>query len=166
MKKLNQKSDEVTVVIEVSFKENFNEVKKYIREEQCPLFFNLNDDGIIRFEWFVDEDEKGGTLIEVFQNSNVWEELGNKIIGSPVNIRFMELFNVEKLSVLGEINEKFFEIKLKPCDQNYQESEFKDPHFYHPISFDINFNKKIYKKPINLIKACTISKKLKFIINK
>ncbi len=121
MKKLNQKSDEVTVVIEVSFKENFNEVKKYIREEQCPLFFNLNDDGIIRFEWFVDEDENGGTLIEVFKNSNVWEELGNKIIGSPVNIRFMELFNVEKLSVLGEINESFKEkIKgLNPVVKSY-----------------------------------------------
>ena len=121
MKKFNQKSDEVTVVIEVSFKENFNEVKKYIREEQCPLFFNLNDDGIIRFEWFVDEDKKGGTLIEVFKNSNVWEELGNKIIGSPVNIRFMELFNVEKLSVLGEINESFKEkIKgLNPVIKSY-----------------------------------------------
>ena len=121
MKKLNQKSDEVTVVIEVSFKENFNEVKKYIREEQCPLFFNLNDDGIIRFEWFVDEDKKGGTLVEVFKNSNVWEELGNKIIGSPVNIRFMELFNVEKLSVLGEINESFQEkIKgLNPVVKSY-----------------------------------------------
>lgn len=121
MKKLNQKTDEVTVVIEVSFKENFNEVKKYIREEQCPLFFNLNDDGIIRFEWFVDEDKKGGTLIEVFKNSNVWEELGNKIIGSPVNIRFMELFNVEKLSVLGEINEGFKEkiSGLNPIVKSY-----------------------------------------------
>ena len=121
MKKLNQKSDEVTVVIEVSFKENFNEVKKYIREEQCPLFFNLNDEGIIRFEWFVDDDKKGGTLIEVFKNSNFWEKLGNKIIGSPVNIRFMELFNVEKLSVLGEINESFKEkIKgLNPVVKSY-----------------------------------------------
>ena len=121
MKKLNQTSDEVTVVIEVSFKENFNEVKKYIREEQCPLFFNLKDDGIIRFEWFVDEDEKSGTLIEVFKNSNIWEELVNKIIGSPVNIRFMELFNVEKLSVLGEINESFKEkIKgLNPIVKSY-----------------------------------------------
>jgi len=121
MKKLNQKIDEVTVVIEVSFKENFNEVKKYIREEQCPLFFNLNDDGIIRFEWFVDEDKKGGTLIEVFKNSNVWEELGNKIIGSPVNIRFMELFNVESLSVLGEINEGFKEkiSGLNPIIKSY-----------------------------------------------
>ena len=70
MKKLNQKNDEVTVIIEVSFKENFNEVKKFIREEQCPLFFNLNDDGIIRFEWFVDEDKKGGTLIEVSPSSD------------------------------------------------------------------------------------------------
>ena len=121
MKKLNQKSDEVTVVVEVSFKENFNEVKKYIREEQCPLFFNLNDEGIIRFEWFVDDDKKGGTLIEVFKNSNFWEKLGNKIIGSPVNIRFMELFNVEKLSVLGEINESFKEkIKgLNPVVKSY-----------------------------------------------
>ena len=121
MKKLNQKPDEVTVVIEVSFKENFSEVKKYIREEQCPLFFNLNDEGILRFEWFVDEDKKSGTLIEVFKNSNIWEELGNKIIGSPVNIRFMELFNVEKLSVLGEINESFKEkIKgLNPIVKSY-----------------------------------------------
>ena len=121
MKKLNQKTDEVTVVIEVSFKENFSEVKKYIREEQCPLFFNLNDEGILRFEWFVDEDKKSGTLIEVFKNSNIWEELGNKIIGSPVNIRFMELFNVEKLSVLGKINESFKEkIKsLNPIVKSY-----------------------------------------------
>ena len=121
MKKLNQKTDEVTVVIEVSFKENFSEVKKYIREEQCPLFFNLNDEGILRFEWFVDEDKKSGTLIEVFKNSNIWEELGNKIIGSPVNIRFMELFHVEKLSVLREINESFKEkIKgLNPIVKSY-----------------------------------------------
>ena len=121
MKKLNQKTDEVTVLIEVSFKENFSEVKKYIREEQCPLFFNLNDEGILRFEWFVDEDKKSGTLIEVFKNSNIWEELGNKIIGSPVNIRFMELFNVEKLSVLGKINESFKEkIKsLNPIVKSY-----------------------------------------------
>ena len=41
------------------------------------------------------------------EHSNVWEELGNKILGSPINIRFMELFNVEKLTVLGDINESF-----------------------------------------------------------
>ena len=62
--------------------------------------------------------------------------------------------------------EKFFEIKLKSCNQKSAKSEFIDPHFYHPLSFDINFNEKIYKKPINLIKACKADKGLKFIINK
>ena len=68
---------------------------------------DLNDDGIKWFEWFLNESDKTGTLIEIFENSNVWEELGNKILGSPINIRFMELFNVEKLTVLGDINESF-----------------------------------------------------------
>ena len=40
-------------------------------------------------------------------------------------------------------------------------SKFKDPNFYHPITFDINFNNQKYRKPINLIKACTKGKKLK-----
>jgi len=82
-------------------------IKKFIQDEQCPLFFNLNDPGIVRFEWFLDEEEKTGTLIEVFENSDVWEELGNKVLGSPINIKFRELFKIEKLSVLGNINESF-----------------------------------------------------------
>ena len=55
----------------------------------------------------MDEEEKTGTLIEVFDNSDVWEELGNKVLGSPINIKFRELFKIEKLTVLGDINESF-----------------------------------------------------------
>ena len=82
-------------------------IKKFIVDEHSPLFYNLNDDGIIRFEWFLDEEKKTGTLIEKFENSNVWEELGNKILGSTINLKFRELFKVEKLTVLGDINETF-----------------------------------------------------------
>ena len=67
--------------------------------------------------------------------------------------------------VFAENNKKFFEIKLKPCDQKLEKSIFKDSYFYHPVNFNINFNKKTYKKPLTLIKACTVSKSLKFIIN-
>ena len=108
MKKvLNVNNNQVTVLVEVSYSENIDEIKKYIRDEQCPLFFNLNDDGIVRFEWFLNENEKTGTLIEIFENSNVWEELGNKVLGSPINIKFRELFKIEKLTVLGDVNESF-----------------------------------------------------------
>ena len=114
-KKLNKNNNQVTVLVEVSYEKHINEIKKFIRDEQSPLFYDLDDNGIIRFEWFLNEDEKTGTLIEVFENSNVWEELGNKVLGSPINIRFKELFQIEKLTVLGNINEAF-EKKIKPMN--------------------------------------------------
>ena len=114
-KELNKKSDVVTVVIDVSFKDDIENVKHYIREEQCPLFYSFNDDGIINFEWFLNEEDNTATLIEVFKNSDVWEELGNKVIGSPINIRFRELFEIEKLTVLGDINDSFRQ-KIQPMN--------------------------------------------------
>ena len=114
-KELNKKSDIVTVVIDVKFKDNIETVRHYIREEQCPLFYSLNDDGIIKFEWFLNEGNNTATLIEAFKNSDVWEELGNKVLGSPINIRFRELFEIEKLTVLGDINDSFKE-KMQPMN--------------------------------------------------
>ena len=109
---LNKPNKNVTVVIDVSYTESIDSIRKYIREEQCPVIFNLNDDGIIRFEWYLNENDKTGTLIEKFENSDIWEDLGNKVLGSPINIKFRELFKVEKLTVLGEINDHFKE-KIK-----------------------------------------------------
>lgn len=106
-KALNLNNDQVTVLVEVTYSSDLEVIEKFIRDEQAPLFFNLDDPGIVRFEWFLNEAEKTGTLIEVFENSNVWEELGNKVLGSPINIKFRELFKIEKLTVLGDINENF-----------------------------------------------------------
>ena len=104
---LHTPNKNVTVVIDVSFTEDIETVREYIIKQQCPVIFNLNDEGIIRFEWYLNESDNTATLIEKFENSNVWEELGNKVLGSPINIRFRELFKVEKLTVLGEINDSF-----------------------------------------------------------
>ena len=78
------------------------------------------------------------------------------------------LFIMTILSVAAhsENNEKFFEIKLKPCNIKSLNSDFKEPNFYYPISFDINLRKKTLKYPINIIKACTVGNKLMFIKNK
>ena len=108
-RKLNSPNENVTVVIDVSFTEDIQTVREYIINQQCPVIFNLNDEGIIRFEWYLNESDNTATLIEKFENSNIWEDLGNKVLGSPINIRFRELFKVEKLTVLGEINDSFKE---------------------------------------------------------
>ena len=77
--------------------------------DRFPVIYSLNDDGIIRFEWYLNEADNTATLIERFENSDVWEELGNKVLGSPINIKFRELFKVESLTVLGDINDSFKE---------------------------------------------------------
>ena len=113
-KQLNKDNKQVTVIVDVSYSiENINEIKSFIRDEQCPLFFNLEDSGIVRFEWFIDKQKNNATLIEVFENTNAWEEIGNKVLGSPINLRFRELFKIEKLTVLGEVNETF-KAKINP----------------------------------------------------
>ena len=114
-KELNKNNNQVTVIVQVSYTEDVDKIKKFIKEEQSPLFYDLNDPGIVRFEWFLNEDEKSATLIEVFKNSNVWEELGNKVLGSPINIRFRELFTIEQLTDLGDVNESFKK-KIEPMD--------------------------------------------------
>lgn len=102
-KSLNQNNNQVSVIINVSYTESVDEIKKFIKEEQAPLFYNLEDSGIVRFEWFLNEKENTGTLVEVFKNSIAFEELGSKVIGSPINVRFNELFKIENLTVLGKL---------------------------------------------------------------
>jgi nitric oxide reductase activation protein len=39
-KKLNKNNNQVTVFVDVSYAtDNFDEVKRFIKNEQCPLFF-------------------------------------------------------------------------------------------------------------------------------
>ena len=109
---LNKKNNQTTVVIDVTYEVENNVARDFVRDEHATTFYNLKDNGILRFEWYLNEEDKTGTLIEVFENSQVWEELGNKLIGSPINLRFRELFTIEKITVLGEISDKFND-KLK-----------------------------------------------------
>ena len=60
------------------------------------------DKGLVKFEWFIDEASKTATLLEIFESPEAWEDLANKVIGTPVNIKFGQLFNIEKMTILGE----------------------------------------------------------------
>ena len=80
-------------------------------------------------------------------------------------VRILFIITILTVAAHSENNEKFFEIKLKPCNIKSQNSKFKEPNFYHPISFDVNLGKKTLKHPINKINACTVGKKLMFIKN-
>tara|TARA_B100001057_G_scaffold110086_1_gene108126 strand:- start:5563 stop:5940 length:378 start_codon:yes stop_codon:yes gene_type:complete len=118
---LNNNNQQTTVIIDVSFSEDIDIVKEFILNEQCPFVNSQADEGLIKFEWFLDESNKTGTLIEVFANPVAWEDLANKVIGTPVNVKFGEMFNIEGMTVLGEVTDAVKEkIKaMNPIIKNY-----------------------------------------------
>jgi hypothetical protein len=118
---LNNNNQQTTVIIDVSFSEDIDIVKEFILNEQCPFVNSQADEGLIKFEWFLDESNKTGTLIEVFANPVAWEDLANKVIGTPVNVKFGEMFNIEGMTVLGKVTDAVKEkIKaMKPIIKNY-----------------------------------------------
>jgi hypothetical protein len=120
MKKiLNQNNYQVSVLINVSYRHNIEEIKKFIIDEQTPLFFNLEESGIVRFEWFLNEKENTATLIEIFENAAAFQGLGDKILGSPVNLRFQELFQIESITLLGAVSDEF-KTKLQPMNPTFK----------------------------------------------
>ena len=118
---LNNNNEQTSVIIDVSFSEDIDIVKEFILNEQCPFVNSQADEGLIKFEWFLDESNKTGTLIEVFANPAAWEDLANKVIGTPVNVKFGEIFNIEGMTVLGEVTDAVKEkIKaMNPIIKNY-----------------------------------------------
>ena len=117
-KQLNENNEQVTVVVNVAYSLDEAEIESFITKEHSPFFFNLDDAGIVRFEWFINESENTATLIEVFENKNAFQELGGKVLGSPINIRFNEIFKINSLTVLGEVSNEFRE-KLKPMGADF-----------------------------------------------
>ena len=118
---LHNNDGHVTVIIDVSFSDDVKTIKDFVLNEQCPFIQSKAEEGLIKFEWFIDEETKTGTLIEIFNDSISWEKLADKVIGTPVNIKFNSLFIIEKMTVLGELTDNLEE-KLKaagPMVKNY-----------------------------------------------
>ena len=106
---LHKNKRQVSVVIDLSFSASLDEVKEFILNEQSPFILSQSDENLLKFEWFIDEDTKTATLLEVFANAEGFEVLAGKVMGTPVNLKFRDLFTVEKMTILGEPTESLKE---------------------------------------------------------
>ena len=106
---LHKNKGQVTVVIDLSFSASLDEVKEFILNEQSPFILSQSDENLLKFEWFIDEDTKTATPLEVFANAEGFEVLAGKVMGTPVNLKFRDLFAVEKMTILGEPTESLKE---------------------------------------------------------
>ena len=57
----------------------------------------------MRFEWFMSEDEKQATLIEMFADSDGAKQRLQNLQASPIVEPFQQLFKITSLTVLGAV---------------------------------------------------------------
>ena len=102
---LHKDSGQLRVIIDVSY-ESTDEFIDFIENEQCQFLESLGVDGLLKFEWYVDESTQTATLVEEFVDVASFQELASKAIGTPVNLKFREIAKFENMTVLGDVSEE------------------------------------------------------------
>ena len=105
---LHKDSGQLRVIIDVSY-ESTDEFIDFIENEQCQFLESLGVDGLLKFEWYVDESTQTATLVEEFADITSFQELASRAIGTPVNLKFREISKFENMTVLGEVSEEIKE---------------------------------------------------------
>ena len=105
---LHKDSGQLRVIIDVTY-ESTDEFIDFIENEQCQFLESLGVDGLLKFEWYVDESTQTATLVEEFVDVASFQELASKAIGTPVNLKFREIAKFENMTVLGDVSEEIKE---------------------------------------------------------
>ena len=74
-----------------------------MRENSSPYVYNCDEPKTIRFEWFLSEDEKSATLIEMFEDSDAAKLRLENHSASHLVEEFPEHFEIKQFIVLGDI---------------------------------------------------------------
>ena len=106
--KLHKDSGQLRVIIDVSY-ESTDEFIDFIENEQCQFLESLGVEGLLKFEWYVDESTQTATLVEEFADVASFQELASKAIGTPVNLKFREIAKFENMTVLGDVSDEIKE---------------------------------------------------------
>jgi len=105
---LHKDSRQLRVIIDVSY-ESTDEFIDFIENEQCQFLESLGVEGLLKFEWYVDESTQTATLVEEFADVASFQELASKAIGTPVNLKFREIAEFKNMTVLGDVSEEIKE---------------------------------------------------------
>ena len=115
MNELNKENSIITYIFELGLIKSVDEVKEFMRENSSPYVYNCSEPKTIRFEWFLSENEKSATLIEMFEDSDAAKLRLENHSASHLVEEFPEHFEIKQFIVLGDIKS---DMKEKLADWN------------------------------------------------
>ena len=68
---LQKTNSSLIVIFDVSFTEKFEVIERYIVEEEIPFISSLNQDNLVRFEWYFSQGVVKHGGVQIMKTMNV-----------------------------------------------------------------------------------------------
>ena len=106
---LNNDDGTITFILQMAVMPKTDDLESWITERSCRVTFEFEEMKTSRFEWFLSTDKAKATLIEIFDDSEGALTRFNNRISSPIAPEWMDRFEVESFTVLGDASHELRE---------------------------------------------------------
>ncbi|MDB3900442.1 hypothetical protein N9338_07530 [Luminiphilus sp.] len=106
---LNNDDGTITFILQMTVMPKTDDVESWITERSSRVTFEFEEMKARRFEWFLSTNKSMATLIEIFDDSEGALTRFNNLISSPIAPEWMERFEVESFTVLGDASHELRE---------------------------------------------------------
>ena len=106
---LNNYDGSITFILQMDVVSKTEDIESWITERSSRITFEFEELKTRRFHWFLSTDRSKATLIEVFDDSEGALTRFHNLMASPIASEWMERFEVESLSVLGDASHELRE---------------------------------------------------------
>ena len=110
MSELNIGSEQIITVIQCNVKSNPEEFKKWIKDRASKYVFELKEENTFSYEWFLSDNEKKATLVEIYTNSDATVQRFKNHGASPIANEVMEFVDFEAVYCFGNPKEDLREM--------------------------------------------------------
>ena len=107
---LNHHEKTITFILQMNVSAQANDITAWITDRSARVTHDFNEEKTRRFEWFLSSDHSKATLIEVFDDCDGALTRVQNLMSSEIAAEWMERFEIESLTVLGDVNDALAEV--------------------------------------------------------
>ena len=101
---LNQYNGSVTFLLQMRVVVGVEDVASWIADRSASATYEFQEKKTRRFEWYLSSNKDKATLIEVFDDTEGALTRVQNLMSSPIAAEWMDRFEIESLTVLGEVS--------------------------------------------------------------
>ena len=119
MSETNMKTNRIYYVLQMNIKCDSDEARRWIKDRSVKYTQDLQEEKTLSFEWFISQDGKEATLIELLADSDGYMQRLKNHIESPIAAEVMELVDFKGWLVFGNSKPDLVEA-LAPFGATFQ----------------------------------------------